>query len=112
MAKGETVHVPVSFVLKPEHRNAESTAALRRVLMDLGFSPGEGGLATVSARIDAAGFTRVFGFAVTPVGARGRGIRDAGSAGGFAADREMAVPKAIEPWVSSLSVLPPPMRMV
>lgn len=122
MASADEINVPVSFVLKPEHRTPESAAELRRVLTEIGFAPGSGGLATVTARIDAKGFARVFGFPITPVPpkkpspgrAKGAGLRSAGdygSAGGFEAQREVTVPKVVEHLVSSTSVQPPPKRL-
>ena len=91
------------------------------MLTEIGFSPSSGGMATVTARIDAKGFARVFGVAITPLAAKrptgrpkGSGLRSArdyGSPGGFEAVRELAVPSEVAHLVSSTSVEPPPKRL-
>jgi len=103
----------VQLLLRPECRSPNGLNGAVATATALGLKVTGTGRATISAEIDSVRFNELFGAAVTPVAARGRGAADFGAPAGFIAedDRGLRMPAELETLVSNVSVEPPHTRM-
>jgi hypothetical protein len=106
-----TEMVKLALLLRPEHRKPGSVARVEELAGSLGLRATGSGRTTVSAELSLDAFVALFGSPPTRVPPSPPGARDFGRAGGFEADRPLAVPEALAPYVESITVTPPAHRL-
>src|SRR5689334_20385693 len=103
--------VQLQILPKKEYRNAAGIELLRAKLPSAGLKFVFAGAASISAEIDEASFTKVFGASLRSLEPKPPGDRDFGQAGGYAADSPLVVPPGLAPYVESVTLPPPLTRL-
>lgn len=106
-----TEMVKLALLLRPEHRRPGSVARVEEIAGRLGLHTTGAGRTTVSAELSLDDFVALFGSPPTRVSPSPPGPRDFGRPGGFEADRPLAVPEILAPYVDSITVTPPAYRV-
>ena len=102
--------VKLQILIRKDWRNEEGINRIRDLLRDLRIDFIDAGQATLSAEMPAADFQELFGTGSVKIEPQGPGESDFGRSGGYAAG-ELAVPAQLRPYVESISVPPPHIRM-
>jgi hypothetical protein len=99
--------VKVQLLLRPECRNSSGVNAAASAAAALGLRITSTGAASLAAEVESDRFKELFGATPAPVPARGAGQFDFGSPAGFSLDGQARVPAPLNPYVSSVEVVPP-----
>ncbi len=102
--------IRLSLLLKPEARGVEAAAEARRLAAELGLEVSGGGRATLSARVSAETFERLFGATPRRLPGTPASEGDFGRAGGFAADEPLPMPAALADHLEGIAIEPPATR--
>ncbi len=102
--------IRLSLSLKPEARGVEAAAEVQRRAGELGLEVSAVGRATLSVRVSAETFERLFGSIPRRLPPLSPGEGDFGRPAGFAADEPLTVPPALAEHVEAISVEPPATR--
>ena len=99
--------IPVAFVL---HDNADIELLLE-ILKSLDFEVTGVGKSTVSGRTSLPQCEKVFNVHITIHKPELPGKYDMGTSGGFSTDKTPTIPKQLEPYVKTVSIVPPLRRL-
>jgi hypothetical protein len=97
--------IKLQILLRREWRNAQGVDKVRGLLPALGITPTIGGVAAISAEIEAEKFRELFGVTATPTAPQPPGERDFGKSGGYTSP-DLKVPAALSEFVESISAAP------
>jgi hypothetical protein len=104
------VPIHLSLVLRTRHRNPASMAFVQEIAAGLGLEPATVGQASLSCRASPDTFARLFKTKLRPLPARKSGQSDFGTPAGYESE-DLPIPAALEPYVETISVMPPATRL-
>lgn len=102
--------VKLQLLLRKESRTPHGVASARQVALSLGIVPTASGIASLSAEMQDDAFESLFSQNLQRVEPRPPNATDFGSPGGSSA-AVLDVPLALQPYVESITVAPPHIRM-
>lgn len=102
--------INIAMMLKPSSRTPEGVAYVQSIANKLGFLPTTKGERSVSFRIDAEAFQRVFGLSAQPLPPLPSTDSDFGAPGGYSISAELIVPSELQEYVESIVIVPPARR--
>jgi hypothetical protein len=97
--------IKLQILLRREWRNAQGVDKVHGLLPALGITPTVGGVAAISAEIEAEQFKELFGVTATATAPQPPGERDFGKSGGYTSP-DLKVPAALSEFVESISAAP------
>jgi hypothetical protein len=103
--------VQLQILPKKEYRNPAGIELLRSKLKSAGLNFISAGYASISAEIDEVSFGELLGSKLRVIEPKPSGDRDFGAAGGYAADSAIVIPSSLAPWVESITIAPPFIRI-
>ena len=102
--------IPLSVLLKKDHRNREGTERFLDIARKLGVEVTSKGNASLAIRVDEETFVRLFGEAVPSSKKHEPSESDFGSSLGYQS-QICSIPDAMQPIVELISVVEPAIRM-
>jgi hypothetical protein len=103
--------INIAMLLRKPWRTAEGIARVQEIASSLGINPSASGRASVSGKVSSDLFVKLFAVSPTPVEPKKPGTEDFGSAGGYTTEMELPIPRELEKYVESISVVPPARRL-
>ena len=98
--------VKLQLLLRKQWRTPEGVESVRKAAAAIGMTPTASGAASVSAEMDPAAFSKLFGQPVQHLPRRPAGPTDFGTSSGGASG-PLKVPAALSDYVESITVAPP-----
>jgi hypothetical protein len=104
--------IHIAILLRKSWRTSEGIARVQEIASSLGIQLSTYGRASVSGKVSADRFAKLFSVSPVPVEPTKPGTDDFGSAGGYTTDTTLPIPRELEEYVESISVIPPARRLL
>lgn len=105
----ETVNIAI--LLRKDQRNPESSAQTQKIASNLGIQITGTGNASLSGKVPAETFARIFGIHADETAPELPTERDFGAPGGHFSTEELSTPAELEEFVENIAIVPPTRRL-
>ncbi|HEX9929943.1 MAG TPA: hypothetical protein VGB02_15530 [Pyrinomonadaceae bacterium] len=103
--------VNIAILLREARRNPESAAQTEKIASDLGIEITGAGNASLSGKVPAETFARIFGIPAEETAPELPTERDFGAPGGHFSAEELSTPAELEEFVENIAIVPPARRL-